>query len=184
MIVSRTGYTGELGFELYFRGNEEDARKVWNAIFAQGEEYEIEPVGLGARDTLRLEKGFNLYGNDIDHTRNTIQARMGWATKVDKDSDFNGKEAILKVKQEKPKELLRGFIINADRFVPRKGYRIMKDGKEIGVVTSGNMSPTLGKPIAMGYVSRDYKDFGLEVEIVAKGNRKAPAEIVKPPFVK
>ena len=184
MIISRTGYTGELGYELYFKGDEETARRVWNKIFEQGESKGIEPVGLGARDTLRLEKGFNLYGNDIDKDHNTIQARMGWATKVDKDADFNGKEAIIKVKEEKPQEVLRGFIINADRFVPRKGYQIMKDGKEIGYVTSGNMSPTLGKPIAMGYVQRPYRDFGNEVEIIARGNRKASAEIVKPPFIK
>ncbi len=183
MIISRTGYTGELGYELYFRGDKEIAAKVWNAIFESGEKYDIEPVGLGSRDTLRLEKGYCLYGNDIDETTNTIEAGLGWITKVKKEGDFNAKDVILKVKEEKPKRRLVPFIVESERFIPRKGYKIIKNGEEIGHVTSGNLSPTLNKPIGMGYVKTEFREEGTEIELEARG-RKAPAVITKLPFVK
>jgi aminomethyltransferase len=182
MIISRTGYTGELGYELYFRGDKDVAKNVWNAIFDEGEKFDIEPVGLGSRDTLRLEKGYCLYGNDIDETTNTIEAGLGWITKVKKDGDFNGKDVILKVKEEKPKRRLVPFIVQSDKFIPRKGYKILKNGEEIGHVTSGNLSPTLNKPIGMGYVKSEFKDEHTEIELEARG-RKAPAIITKLPFV-
>ncbi len=181
MVISRTGYTGELGFELYFRGDFETAEKVWNAIFEAGEEYGIEPVGLGSRDTLRLEKGFCLYGNDIDKTTNTIEAKLGWITKIDK-GEFNGKEALARVKEQKPRRKLVGFVVKTEKLIPRKGYQIMADGKPIGHVTSGNLSPILEKPIGMGYVKVEYKNPGTKIEISAR-NRTFPAEIVKTPFV-
>lgn len=181
MILSRTGYTGELGFELYFRGSVSEAENVWNAVFEAGAEFGIEPVGLGARDTLRLEKGYCLYGNDIDETTNTIEAGLGWITKTTK-GPFNGYETVMKAKEEGISRRLVGFVVNADRFIPRKDYKIFSGDKEIGKVTSGNMSPILEKPIGMGYVAVDYKSPGTQIEIEARG-KKFPAEVIKLPFV-
>jgi aminomethyltransferase len=181
MILSRTGYTGEIGFELYFHGGFEDAKKVWDSIMEAGKEFGIEAVGLGCRDTLRLEKGYCLYGNDIDETTNTIEAGLGWITKVDK-GEFNGKEVVQRVKSEKPDRRLVGFISDAEKFIPRKDYKIFADGKEIGKVTSGNLSPTLNKPIGMGYVATDYKSPGTKIEIEAR-KKMFPAEVTKLPFV-
>lgn len=181
MILSRTGYTGELGFELYFRGNFDDARKVWDSIMEAGKEFGIEAVGLGSRDTLRLEKGYCLYGNDIDETTNTIEAGLGWITKVDK-GDFNAKDALVKVKEEKPKRRLVGFVSDAEKFIPRKDYKIFADGEQIGHVTSGNISPMLNKPIGMGYVTVEHKSPGTKIEIEAR-KKMFPAEIIKLPFV-
>ncbi len=180
-IISRTGYTGELGFEIYFRGDLSDAEKLWNAIFESGEKFGVEPAGLGARDTLRLEKGYCLYGNDIDETTNPIEAGLSWIVKLDK-GDFNGKEAVAKVKAEGPKRRLVGFVGESEKFIPRHGYPITDGEKEIGVVTSGNLSPVLGKPIGMGYVAIDYKAPGTKIEIAARG-KKFPFEVVKLPFV-
>ncbi|OGU18030.1 MAG: glycine cleavage system protein T [Ignavibacteria bacterium GWB2_35_12] len=181
MIISRTGYTGELGFELYFRGDFNTAKHVWDEIFKAGAEFGIEPVGLGSRDTLRLEKGYCLYGNDIDETTNTIEAGLGWITKPAK-GDFNGKEVIVKVKEEGPKRRLVGFIVEAEKFIPRHEYKIIGNGIEIGHVTSGNISPVLNKPIGMGYVSNEYSTPGSKIEIGARG-KTFPAEVVKMPFV-
>ncbi len=181
MIISRTGYTGELGFELYFRGEFATAKIVWDSVFSAGEEFGIEPVGLGCRDTLRLEKGFCLYGNDIDETTNTIEAGLGWITKLDK-GEFNGSDVIAKTKAEGPKRRLVPFISSAEKFIPRHHYKIFADGKEIGFVTSGNLSPVLEKPIGMGYVSSEYKNPGTKIEIEARG-KLFPAEVSKLPFV-
>jgi aminomethyltransferase len=180
-IISRTGYTGELGFELYFRGDEQTAKHVWNAVFEAGKEFGIEPVGLGCRDTLRLEKGFCLYGNDIDQTTNTIEAGLGWITKLAK-GPFNGSDVISAVKAEGAKRQLVGFIVNAERFIPRHNYKIIANGKEIGHVTSGNISPSLDKPIGMGYVAAEHKAPGSKIEIEARG-KLFPAEVVKIPFL-
>lgn len=181
MIISRTGYTGELGFELYFRGDFETAKKVWDAIFNAGKEFEIEPVGLGCRDTLRLEKGYCLYGNDIDETTNPIEAGLGWITKLEK-GPFNGSDVIAKVKEEGPKRKLIGFVCETEKFIPRHHYKIFADGKEIGFVTSGNISPILGKPIGMGYVAIDYSNPETEIQIEARGKLYS-AKVVKLPFV-
>lgn len=181
MILSRTGYTGELGFELYFRGDEAVAEKIWNDIFTVGEEFGCEPVGLGCRDTLRLEKGYCLYGNDIDQTTNPLEAGLGWITKLAK-GEFNGSAVIAKVKEDKPSRALVGFVSSADKFIPRQHYKIVVGEKEIGEVTSGNLSPTLEKPIGMGYVSSEYKNPGTTIEIMARG-KKFPAEVIKLPFV-
>ena len=182
MIISRTGYTGELGYELYFRGDDEVAKKVWDAVFDAGKEFDIEPVGLACRDTLRLEKGYMLYGNDIDDTTNTLEAGLGWITKLDK-GDFNGSDILKKVKEESPKRRMVGFVVDAPRFIARHGYKIFVDGEEKGIVTSGNLSPTLEKPIGMGYVPWESRKVGTKIEIEARG-RRFPAEIVKVPFVK
>jgi len=181
-IISRTGYTGELGFEIYFRGDEQVAAKMWNAIFEAGKEFGIEPVGLGARDTLRLEKGYCLYGNDIDQTTNPIEANLGWITKLNK-GVFIGSDAIAKVKEQGPARKLIGFISDADKFIPRHNYPIFsKEGEKIGYVTSGNISPILNKPIGMGYVAIDFAKPDTEIEIESR-NRKFPAKVVKVPFV-
>lgn len=181
MLISRTGYTGELGFEIYFRGDFNTAKKVWDAIFEAGKEFNIEPVGLGCRDTLRLEKGYCLYGNDIDHTTNPIEAGLGWITKLNK-GEFNGSSVIAKVKEEGPKRKLVGFISDADKFIPRHHYKIFANDKEIGFVTSGNISPVLNKPIGMGYVQTEYSNVDTPIEIEARG-KLFPAKIVKLPFV-
>ncbi len=181
MIISRTGYTGELGFELYFRGDFETAKKIWDAIFDAGKEFEIEPVGLGCRDTLRLEKGYCLYGNDIDETTNPIEAGLGWITKLEKGS-FNGSDVIARIKQEGVRRKLVGFVCEADKFIPRHNYKIFSEGKEIGFVTSGNISPILGKPIGMGYVAVDYANPETLIQIESRG-RLFSAKVVKLPFV-
>lgn len=180
MILSRTGYTGELGYELYFTGDESTAEKVWNAIFEAGEEFEIKPVGLGARDSLRLEMGFCLYGNDIDKTTNPIEAGLGWITKLKK-GDFIGREPIAKVKEEGVTRKLVPLTTDQKSF-PRHGYDVTIDGKKIGYVTSGTVSPVLGKPIALAYVEKEYAQEGTEVNIKIR-DKEIPVQIVKLPFV-
>jgi aminomethyltransferase len=180
MIISRTGYTGELGYELYFTGDEAEAEKVWKKIFEAGKEYDILPAGLAARDSLRLEMGFCLYGNDIDQTTNPIEAGLGWITKLKKDK-FIGQEAIKKVKEEGVKKRLIAIISN-ERIFPRQGYGIFSDGKKIGVLTSGTVSPVLEKPIALGYIDVEYKSVGTKVNIAIR-DKEVAAEIVKLPFI-
>jgi len=177
--IARTGYTGELGFELYV--DNQYATQVWNAIFSAGEEFDVLPVGLGARDTLRLEAGFCLYGNDIDKTTNPLEAGLGWITKLDK-GDFIGKDALLKAKENGLNRRLVGFELQ-ERGIPRHGYSITKDGEEIGEVTSGSQSPMLGEGIGMGYVKWEYRKPGEEIAIKVR-NKEIPAKIVKPPFHK
>lgn len=177
MIISRTGYTGEIGFELYFRGDTTVAEAVWNTITEAG----VEPIGLAARDTLRLEKGYCLYGNDIDQTTTTIEAGLGWITKLNK-GDFNGREALARVKEEGAKLKLVGFAVEAEKFIPRHGYAITANGEEVGRVTSGNISPLLNKGIGMGYVRADLAQPGTAIAIAARG-KEFPAEVVKMPFL-
>lgn len=180
MIVSRTGYTGELGFELYFDGDEFVAEKVWNAVFEAGKEFNIQPVGLGARDTLRLEMGYCLYGNDIDQTTNPIEAGLGWITKLNK-PDFIGKQALLKAKENITRKLVA--LISEEKTFPRHGYDISANGRKIGYITSGTVSPTLDKAIALGYVEKDFSGVDTEVNFVVRG-KEFPAKVVKLPFVK
>ncbi len=181
MIISRTGYTGELGFELYFTSDTATSEAVWNAIMAAGEPYGIEPTGLGARDTLRLEMGYCLYGNDIDETTNPIEGGLGWITKLNKGA-FNGHEAIAAVKAAKPARKLVAFEMN-ERAIPRQHYPILADGEVIGEVTSGTSSPTLGKGIGMGYVKSEYAAVGTTIAISIR-EKAVPATVVKAPFVK
>jgi len=180
-IISRTGYTGELGFELYFDSSIESAETIWNALFDAGKEFNIAPIGLGARDTLRLEMGMCLYGNDIDNTTNPLEAGLGWITKFDK-GDFIGKDILLKVKNEGLKRKLVGFIIN-DKLVPRHGYDINVNGAKVGNVTSGTFSPILNYSIGMGYVNIEYADEGKNIDIIIR-NKPIKATITKPPFIK
>ncbi len=181
MIVSRTGYTGELGYELYFKGNEAVAEEIWNKIFESGGVYGLQPVGLGARDTLRLEMGFCLYGNDIDQTTNPLEAGLGWITKLNK-ADFAGKEALQKVKSEGLKRKLIA-LKSEEKAFPRHGYEIRTDGKKIGEITSGTVSPIIEKPIALGYIDLPYSSEGTTVNISVRG-KEVQAKVVRLPFVK
>lgn len=183
MIISATGYTGESGFELYFETENTDTDKIWNAVFSAGEEFNIEPCGLGARDTLRLEMGFGLYGNDITEETHPLEARLGWVTKLDK-PNFIGKQALLKKKEEGNKRQLAGFIVDGQRTIPRQGYEILdQNDHKIGEVTSGTMSVTLGKGIGMGYVTKEMAAEGTEIQIAVR-NRKGAAKITRLPFIK
>jgi aminomethyltransferase len=176
-LISRTGYTGEDGFELMVRN--EDAQKLWGALFDAGKEFHIEPVGLGARDSLRLEMKYCLYGNDIDKTTNPLEAGLGWITKLQK-GDFLGREPLMRVKEEGVMRKLIGFEIEGTGF-PRPHYPILSNGKQVGQVTSGTVSPMLDKGIGMGYVPTELAEIGTSLEIDARG-QLLPARVVKTPF--
>jgi len=180
MIVSRTGYTGELGYELYFKGNEGDAEKVWNALFEAGKEFDIQPVGLGARDSLRLEMGYCLYGNDIDQTTNPLEAGLGWITKLKKEN-FIAKDVLVKVKEEGLRRKLVPITTDEKAF-PRHGYDLTVNGEVVGHVTSGTVSPVLDKPIAMGYVKTEFANENGKVNFLIRG-KEIPAVVTKLPFV-
>jgi len=178
MIISRTGYTGEPGFELYH--DPKDSLELWDAIFKAGEAEDIQAVGLAARDTLRLEMKYTLYGNDIDKDTNPIEAGLGWITKLNSDN-FVGKEELVKVKENKPSQRLIAFKM-LDRAIPRQGYELYHDDTRVGKVTSGTMSPSLGIGIGTGYVQREFSKIGTEICLDVRGKR-LKALIVKPPFV-
>jgi aminomethyltransferase len=183
VVFSATGYTGEKGFELYFDKSHADPEKVWNAIMEAGEEFGIEPCGLGARDTLRLEMGYALYGNDISKDTHPLEARLGWITKFDK-GDFIAKEVLQQKKEEGLNRQLVGFVVEGERNIPRQGYEIQNDtGEAIGEVTSGTMSITLGKGIGMGYVAKEYAAEGTDIQISIR-KKTAPAQVTRPPFIK
>ena len=181
MILSRTGYTGEIGFELYFRGDAAVASTVVTALFEAGKEHGIAWIGLGARDTLRLEKGYCLYGNDITDDTNPIEAGLGWITKLAK-GEFNGSDVIAKVKAEGPTRKLVGFVMRTEKLIPRNGYPIVANGVTVGHVTSGNTSPGLGVGIGLGYVPTELSAPGTMIELSAR-NTTFPAEVVKIPFL-
>ena len=181
MILSRTGYTGELGFELYFKGSVDVATNVVNTVFDAGAEFDIAWIGLGARDTLRLEKGYCLYGNDITDDTNPIEAGLGWITKLAK-GPFNGSDVIQSVKTNGPTRKLVGFVMRSEKLIPRTGYSIVNSGEKVGTVTSGNTSPGLGTGIGLGYVPTALSAPGTMIEIAARGTT-FPAEIVKIPFL-
>jgi aminomethyltransferase len=181
MIVSRTGYTGELGYELYFPSDVRLGEKVWDAIMQTGREFTIGPIGLGARDTLRLEMGFCLYGHDIDQTTHPLEAGLGWLTKLEK-GDFIGRGPIMKAKQSGLKRKLVGFVLD-DKAFPRQGYPMYANGSQIGTVTSGTFSPTLDKGIGMGYVEIGTAKPGSHIAVLIR-NREIPATIVGLPFLK
>ena len=181
VIISNTGYTGAGGFELYFYPK--DAEKIWNAVFEAGEEFGIKPIGLGARDTLRLEMGFCLYGNDIDDTTSPIEAGLGWITKFVDGKNFTNRAALEKQKTEGISRKLVGFEM-IDRGIPRHGYSLTDmEGNVIGNVTSGTMSPVRKIGIGMGYVKTEFSKPGTEICLDNRG-RKLKAVVVKPPFRK
>jgi aminomethyltransferase len=176
VYISRTGYTGEDGFELYFPA--EQAKKIWNALTASGE---VTPAGLGARDSLRLEMGMALYGNDLDDTTTPLEASLGWLVKMKK-GDFVGRDALAKQKEHGLKRKLVGFT-TPERSFPRHGYPVFAKGKPSGEVRSGTMSPTLGIPIGTAYVPVESAAEGSPLEIEIRGKR-VPAVVQKMPFYK
>jgi aminomethyltransferase len=179
VLISTTGYTGAGGFEIYFKN--EDAEDVWNAVFRAGKDYDITPVGLAARDTLRLEMGFCLYGNDIDDTTSPLEAGLGWITKLT--NDFVDSQFLKKQKEEGIKRRLVGFEL-LDRGVPRQGYDVVNaEGDKIGVVTSGTMAPSLKKAIGLAYVPADMKAEGTEIYIAVR-KKQLKAKVVSLPFYK
>ena len=179
VIISTTGYTGSGGVELYV--NNIDAIKLYNLLIETGEYLGIKPIGLAARDTLRLEMGYCLYGNDIDDTISPIEAGLKWATKINK--DFIGKKHILNSIKNGIEKKIIGFVLN-ERGIPRKGYKIFDSKQnEIGVVTSGTMSPVLKKGIGLGYVKFSSAKLGSQILIQIR-NKYVKSEIVKPPFIK
>ncbi|MEA2103315.1 MAG: glycine cleavage system aminomethyltransferase GcvT [Candidatus Cloacimonadota bacterium] len=180
VLVSRTGYTGEDGFEIYFTELDK-AEELWEKIEEAGKEFEIEPIGLGARDTLRLEMKYPLYGNDIDQDTNSLEAGLRWFVKLDK-GDFIGKEVLEKVAKNKIQRKLVPFVME-DKGVPRPHYKIFANGKEIGEVRSGTMSPSLKKGIGTGYVPREFMKSGNEIEIQVR-KKMLKAKVIKPPFYK
>ena len=181
VIISNTGYTGAGGFELYFYPNVADT--IWKAVFEAGEEFDIKPIGLGSRDTLRLEMGFCLYGNDLDDTTSPIEAGLGWITKFIEGKEFINRPMLEKQKAEGVTRKLVGFEM-VDRGIPRHGYELVNsDGEKIGIVTSGTMSPTRKIGIGMGYVKPEYSKADTEICIDMRG-RKLKAVVVKPPFRK
>jgi len=180
VILSATGYTGSGGFELYV--DNENLAELWDAVMAAGKPFDIQPTGLGARDTLRLEMGYCLYGNDINDTTSPIEAGLSWITKVKK-GDFNSQPIFAKHKAEGVDKKLVAFVVE-DRRVPRHGYLIEdKSENKIGVVTSGTQSPSLDIPIGMGYVKTELAKVGTEILVLA-GKKKLNAKIVKLPFYK
>lgn len=179
VIISATGYTGSGGFEIYCKNSE--VEQVWKAVLEAGKDFGIQPIGLAARDTLRLEMGYCLYGNDIDDTTSPIEAGLGWITKFDK--EFINDDALKAEKEAGPKRRLVAFELN-ERGIPRQGYNIVdQNGEAIGHVTSGTMSPSIGKGIGLGYVPFDLRSPGTEIGIQIRKN-VVPATIVKLPFYK
>lgn len=181
VIISNTGYTGAGGFELYFPL--EDAKKIWDAVFEAGKPEGIKPIGLGARDTLRLEMGFCLYGNDLDDTTSPIEAGLGWITKFADGKEFTNRAELERQKKEGVSRRLCAFEL-VDRGIPRHGYEIADaENNTIGTVTSGTMSPVLKKGIGMGYVKPEFAKVGSEIFIRVRG-RNLKAQVVKAPFRK
>ncbi len=179
VIISATGYTGSGGFEIYCKNSE--VEQIWNKVLEAGADYGIKPVGLAARDTLRLEMGYCLYGNDIDDTTSPLEAGLGWITKFTK--DFTNSDALRKQKEDGVKRKLVGFELN-ERGIPRQGYDILdSDGVVVGNVTSGTMAPSLNKGIGMGYVPVNLSIAGTEIGIQIRKN-VVKATIVKLPFYK
>jgi len=179
VIISATGYTGSGGFEIYCKNNE--VEQVWNKVFEAGADFGIKPIGLAARDTLRLEMGYCLYGNDIDDDTSPIEAGLGWITKFTK--DFINSEELQRQKEEGVSRRLKAFELEV-RGIPRQGYDIVNEtGDKIGTVTSGTMSPSLKKGIGMGYVQKGFTKLGTKIFIQIR-NKAVPATIVKLPFYK
>ena len=179
VIISATGYTGSGGFEIYCKNSE--AKQVWDKVFEAGADYGIKPIGLAARDTLRLEMGYCLYGNDIDDTTSPIEAGLGWITKFTK--NFTNSEALKAEKEQGPKRKLVAFELD-ERGIPRQGYDIVdSEGSVIGKVTSGTMSPSLGKGIGLGYVPTELAGVDSKISIQIRKNA-VPATVVKLPFYK
>lgn len=180
VIVSNTGYTGSNGFEIYAYNS--DIVDLWNAIISAGAEFQIKPCGLAARDTLRLEKGYSLYGHEIDDTTSPIESGLGWIVKINKNAEFIDKNLYVEQINNGVKRKLVGFEM-IERGIPRQGYTIVDSlGKETGFVTSGTMSPSLNKPIGLGYVNTENAKIDSKIEIVIR-NKSIKAKVVSLPFL-
>jgi aminomethyltransferase len=180
VLVSATGYTGSGGVEIYFEDKDDNADKIWNAIFEAGKPRGLKPVGLGARDTLRLEMGYCLYGMDIDDTTTPLEGGLGWITKFTK--DFTAREILEKQKAEGITRKLVGFEM-VDKGIPRHGYEITDEsGNKIGEVTSGTQGPSLGKAIGMGYVAKERGSVDSRIFVKVR-EKQLEARVVKMPFV-
>ncbi len=180
VVVSATGYTGSGGVEIYFEDRDDNADKIWDAIFQVGTPLGLKPIGLGARDTLRLEMGYCLYGMDIDDTTTPLEGGLGWITKFTK--DFTAREILEKQKAEGITRKLVGFEM-VEKGIPRHGYEIVdENGRNIGIVTSGTQGPSLGKAIGMGYVSKEHSVIDSKIFVKIR-NRQLEAKVVKMPFV-
>jgi aminomethyltransferase len=177
--ISRTGYTGEDGFELYVPAA--DAARLWRRLLEAGADDGLLPTGLGCRDSLRLEMGYALYGNDLDEETSPLEAGLGWVVKMDR-GDFVGRDALARQKEQGITRRLVGFRLK-ERGFPRHGYPVSVDGQEAGVVTSGVLSPTLGEGVGMAYVPAAASKPGTEIGIGIRGT-SVPAEVVRPPFHK
>ena len=180
ILIATTGYTGERTYEIFCRHNQ--VKQIWDALFEAGKEFGIQPCGLGARDTLRLEMGYMLYGNDIDDTTSPLEAPLGWITKLNK-GDFNGSAAIRKVKEAGPSRKLVGFVIEEKGGIPRHDYQIASNGEVVGKVTSGSISPLTGQGIGMGYVPAHLAVEGGSIDIMIR-NKPVKAVVVKTPFIR
>jgi aminomethyltransferase len=179
-LISRTGYTGEDGFELYVAP--EHAEALWNRLLADGKGEGLVPVGLGARDTLRLEKGLMLYGNDIDESTTPLEAGLGWVVKLDK-GEFIGRDALARQRAAGVRRRLVGLLMDRSAAPPRHGYAVHRGGRSVGAVTSGTKSPTLGRGIALALVEREVAEIGTRLEVEIR-SRQHPAEVVPLPFVR
>ena len=181
-LIARTGYTGEDGFEIYLAN--EDAPEVWDAVMEAGSDVGdgIAPVGLGARDSLRLEMGYALYGNDIDHTTSPVEARLGWVLKLKTDKDFIGREVIERQKKDKPGRYLVGMEVRGKGFA-RPGTEVYSGDRKVGTVTSGMLGPAVGHGVCLAYLERGHHKRGLELEADIRG-RRVPVVRVRLPFYK
>ena len=179
-LIARTGYTGEDGFEIYMKYP--DAVQVWDAVMEAGKEFSITPVGLGARDTLRLEVGYPLYGNDIDHSTTPIEAKLGWVVKLKTDKQFIAREVLEQQKADKPGRYLVGMKVIGKGF-PRHGTPLFSGDRKVGIITSGSIAPALNEAVCLGYVERGFQKRGNELEAEIRGKRIS-VKIVKTPFYK
>jgi aminomethyltransferase len=181
ILLSTTGYTGSGGCEIYMKNS--DCKKIYEAVLAAGAEFDIKPIGLGARDTLRLESGFCLYGNDINDTTSPIEAGLGWITKFVEGNNFINREFHENIKNQGPKKVLKGFEL-VEKGVPRHDYEVCDaEGNEIGHVTSGTMSPMLHSGIGMAYINTEYSKLGSKIYIKVR-NKLLEAKVTKIPFFK
>jgi aminomethyltransferase len=177
LYVATTGYTGEAGAELYVPAGHAPA--LWQRLLAEGDDLGVAPIGLGARDTLRLEMAYCLYGNDIDLTTNPLEAGLGWVTRLQKE-EFTGRDALLQQKEEGVERCLVGLEV-FERGIPRHGYPVMKGDVVVGEITSGTRSPSTGRSIGLGYVTKEHAEEGTELSVDCRG-RIRPAKVVKTPF--
>jgi aminomethyltransferase len=179
VLISATGYTGSGGIEIYFEDKDDNANIIWDKIFEQGKSNDLKPIGLAARDTLRLEMGYCLYGNDIDDTTSPLESGLGWITKFNK--DFIGKAKVEKLKAKGIQKKLVG-LETLEKGIPRHGYEVKnEEGETIGTVTSGTQSPTLQKPVALGYIDINYAKIDTPVFIKIR-NKLLASKVVKMPF--